>query len=176
MISTLGPLQSSYWGSSNSKLLSAHSHERHTSPPPPPPPPQYSACFCLGHWHPKMFPLCYCEGNKTTSGTVTERVGGPRGSISLSLLLQAVQLWLQLACAVHLYTVSVVPWPPILRWCFKERLLWCKHRIGSFIHPSLAPYQSFPSSISRAALCLTLSPAVLSILYRLVLCVPPHVT
>lgn len=83
-------------------------------PPAPTPAPQYSACFCLGHWHPKMFPLCYCGVNKTASGTVTERVGRPSSSISLSLLLQAVQLWLQLACAVHLYTVSVVPWPPSL--------------------------------------------------------------
>lgn len=78
MISTLGPLQSSYWGSSNSKL-SAHSGERH-----PPPPPQYSACYCLSHWHPKMFPLCSCEGNRTTSGKMIEQVGGPLEATSAS--------------------------------------------------------------------------------------------
>ena len=52
--------------------------------PHPPCPRQYSACYCLGHWHPKMFTLCYCEGNETTSGKMIEWMGGALEATSAS--------------------------------------------------------------------------------------------
>lgn len=88
------------------KLLSAHIPRSTTLPRPHPGPSTVPASAWVTDI--QKCSLCYCEG---TRPLLEQWQGewGPWGSISLSLLLQAVQLWLQLACAIHLYTVSVVP-------------------------------------------------------------------
>lgn len=113
---------------------------------------------------------------RVTSGKMIERVGGPLEAASASShcpkqFSSGSNLHAPFNCTTCLWFTG----PPILRQSFKEHLLWCEH-LGSFIYPSQATCQSFPSPTSSAAL-FSLSPEqCFSILYRSVLCVPPHVT
>lgn len=157
-------------GQASSQILPPYPHECHTSSP------QYSACCYLCHWHPTMFPLCYSKGTRTTSGKMIEWVGGPLQAASTSSYCpkqfsSGSDLHVPFNCTTGLWFTGPPSLDSSLRnICYDVNTCWgvsffrLEQLIKVFLLPHLAP---------SVSLC---HQQCFSILCRLVLCVPPHLS
>lgn len=93
------------------------------------------------------FTLCHSRETRTSSRKKIEWAGGPLEAASASPPLpKQFNSGPQLAYAAQLCKRSASSWASILRWWFKEHLLWSEHILGGFVPPSWTTYQSFPST------------------------------
>lgn len=93
------------------------------------------------------FTLCHSRETRTSSRKKIEWAGGPLEAASASPPLpKQFNSGPQLAYAAQLCKRPASSWTSILRWWFKEHLLWSEHILGGFVPLSWTTYQSFPST------------------------------